>query len=215
LTSEPGRFAPFRWLFALQQNGVGADWARLLRGLPLWLRQSQTTARGDPMPVTLHQVSVKVFVQGLTGLALVMDKAAAHAAERSIDPNAYLQARLFPDMFNLTRQVQIAADFAKGGAARLAGAEPPTYADDETSFEALKARIEKTIAYIESLDPADIDGQEERQVSLVRRGETTVHRAQDYLLKQALPNFYFHVTTAYAILRHNGVAIGKRDFLGA
>lgn len=166
------------------------------------------------MPVTLHQVSVKVFGQALTSLATILDKAEAHAAERKIDPDALLHARLFPDMFNLTRQVQIATDFAKGASARLAGAEPPSWADDETTFEALKARLAKTVAYLESLDPADIDGQEERQISVVRRGETSVHRAQDYLLKQALPNFYFHVTTAYAILRHNGVPVGKRDFLG-
>ena len=166
------------------------------------------------MPVTLHQVSVKVFLQGLNGLTTVLDKAEAHAAERKIDPDALLQARLFPDMFNLVRQVQIACDFAKGASARLAGVEPPAYADDETTFEALKARVARTAAYIESLDPADIDGQEERQITLVRRGEASVHRAQDYLLKQAIPNFYFHVTTAYAIVRHNGVPVGKRDFLG-
>lgn len=166
------------------------------------------------MPVTLSQVSAKVFLQGLNGLATVLDKAEAHAAERKIDPDALLQARLFPDMFNLIRQVQIACDFAKGASARLAGAEPPAYADDETTFEALKARVARTAAYIESLDPADIDGQEERQITLVRRGEASVHRAQDYLLKQAIPNFYFHVTTAYAIVRHNGVPVGKRDFLG-
>jgi hypothetical protein len=166
------------------------------------------------MTVSLYQVSAPVFVQGLTGLAGVLDKAAAHAAERKIDPAALLQARLFPDMFTFTRQVQIATDFAKGAVGRLAGAELPTYEDADADFEALKARVEKTIAYIQGFKAGDIDGQEEREISLVRRGETSVHRAQDYLLQQALPNFFFHVTTAYAILRHNGVAIGKRDFLG-
>jgi hypothetical protein len=166
------------------------------------------------MTLSMHQVSAPLFVQGLTGLAGVLDKAAAHVEERKLDPNALLQARLFPDMFPLVRQVQIASDFAKGAVGRLAGAELPSWEDNETSFEALKARVERTIAYIQGFDPAQLEGSETRQISLVRRGETTVHQGQAYLLQQALPNFYFHLTTAYAILRHNGVVIGKRDFLG-
>ena len=163
----------------------------------------------------MYQASVPVFIQGLTGLGGVIDKAAAHAAERKIDPAALLQARLYPDMFPFARQVQIATDFAKGGAARLAGVEFPAYEDSETSFEELKARVDKTIAFLRTLDAAQIDGSEERDISLVRRGETSIVKGQAYLLEQAMPNFYFHITIAYAIQRHNGVDVGKRIFLGA
>ncbi|MDP1597616.1 DUF1993 family protein [Phenylobacterium sp.] len=167
------------------------------------------------MTLSMYQASVPVFIQGLTGLGGVIDKAAAHAAERKIDPAALLQARLYPDMFPFARQVQIATDFAKGGAARLAGVEFPAYEDSETSFEELKARVDKTIAFLRTLDAAQIDGSEERDISLVRRGETSIVKGQAYLLEQAMPNFYFHITTAYAIQRHNGVEVGKRVFLGA
>ncbi len=167
------------------------------------------------MTLAIYQASVPVFIQGLTGLGGVIDKAAAHAAERKIDPAALLQARLYPDMFPFARQVQIATDFAKGGAARLAGVEFPAYEDSETSFEELKARVDKTIAFLRTLDAAQIDGSEERDISLVRRGETSIVKGQAYLLEQAMPNFYFHITTAYAIQRHNGVEVGKRVFLGA
>ena len=167
------------------------------------------------MTLSMYQASVPVFIQGLTGLGGVIDKASAHAAERKIDPAALLQARLYPDMFPFARQVQIATDFAKGGAARLAGVEFPAYEDSETSFEELKARVDKTIAFLRTLDAAQIDGSEERDISLVRRGETSIVKGQAYLLEQAMPNFYFHITTAYAIQRHNGVEVGKRVFLGA
>ena len=167
------------------------------------------------MTLSMYQASVPVFIQGLTGLGGVIDKAAAHAAERKIDPAALLQARLYPDMFPFARQVQIATDFAKGGAARLAGVEFPAYEDSETSFEELKARVDKTIAFLRTLDAAQIDGSEERDISLVRRGETSIVKGQAYLLEQAMPNFYFHITTAYAIQRHNDVEVGKRLFLGA
>lgn len=167
------------------------------------------------MTLSMYQASVPVFIQGLTGLGGVINKAAAHAAERKIDPAALLQARLYPDMFPFARQVQIATDFAKGGAARLAGVEFPAYEDSETSFEELKARVDKTIAFLRTLDAAQIDGSEERDISLVRRGETSIVKGQAYLLEQAMPNFYFHITTAYAIQRHNGVEVGKRLFLGA
>jgi hypothetical protein len=167
------------------------------------------------MTLSMYQASVPVFIQGLTGLGGVIDKAAAHAAERKIDPSALLQARLYPDMFPFTRQVQIATDFAKGGAARLAGAEFPAYEDSETSFDELKARVEKTIAFLRTLEAGAVDGSEERDITLVRRGETSTVKGQAYLLEQAMPNFYFHLTTAYAILRHNGVEVGKRNFLGS
>ncbi|HTI67964.1 MAG TPA: DUF1993 domain-containing protein [Caulobacteraceae bacterium] len=167
------------------------------------------------MPLSMHQISAPVFIQGLTGLSGVLDKAMAYAAEKKIEPAALLQARLFPDMLSFTRQVQVACDFAKGAAGRLAQDDFPAWEDTETSLEELKARVDRTIAYVRSLDAARFDGAEDREVSLVRRGETKTFPASAYLLEQALPNFYFHITTAYAILRHNGVEIGKRDFLGA
>jgi hypothetical protein len=166
------------------------------------------------MTVSMYQVSVPVFVQGLKGLDGVLDKAVAHVAAKNLDPNALLQARLYPDMFPFTRQVQLVSDFAKGPVGRLAGEEPPAWADDETTFEALKGRIEKTIGYVNGFKAEQIDGSETRDITLMRRGESHTFKGQDYLLGQALPNFYFHLTTAYAILRHNGVEIGKRDFLG-
>ena len=166
------------------------------------------------MPITMSKASSTVFLQILNGLHGVLDKAAHHAEANKIDPAALLQARLYPDMFPLTRQVQICCDFAKGAVGRLAGREFPNFADTEASFDDLKVRVAATIAYIESLDSAAIDGSEEREIALVRRGETSLHRGEAYLLQQAMPNFYFHATTAYDILRHNGVPIGKRDFLG-
>jgi hypothetical protein len=165
------------------------------------------------MTLSMSQASSAVFLQGLKGLKGVLAKARAHAEAKGIDPQALLGARLYPDMFPLTRQVQIAADFAKGPVARLSGAEPPSWEDKETTFEELEARVERTIAFIEGVPAAAIDGSEDRDISLTRRGETTAVKGQTYLLEQALPNFWFHVTTAYAILRHNGVEVGKRDFL--
>ena len=162
----------------------------------------------------LSKTSRDLFLQGLNGLSGVLDKAAAHVEAHKLDAEALLGARLYPDMFPMRRQVQIACDFAKGAAGRLAGDDFPSFEDNEVGFEDLKARVAKTTAYLQGLKPEAIDGTEDREISLTRRGETTVHRADDYLLKQALPNFYFHCTTAYAILRHNGVVVGKRDFIG-
>lgn len=167
------------------------------------------------MSLSMHQASAPVFIQGLTGLSGVLDKAIAHIEARKLDPAALLQARLYPDMFPFLRQVQIAADFAKGATARLAGVEVPTWEDKEASFAELKDRVERTITYLKTFNANQVDGSEDRDITLVRRGETSVVKGQAYLLQQAMPNFYFHVTTAYAILRHNGVEIGKRDFLGA
>ena len=166
------------------------------------------------MSLSMFDVSVPVFLQGLKGLKAVLAKAAAHAEARKIDPNALLQARLYPDMFPLLRQVQIACDFAKGGAGRLAGADLPVFEDVETGFQDLEARIDRTAAFIEGLDAEAFAGAEAREVVLVRRGESQTFKGQAYLLEQALPNFWFHVTTAYAILRHNGLEVGKKDFLG-
>lgn len=167
------------------------------------------------MTITIHQASVPVFAQGLRGLKGVLAKAAAHVEAKTLDPDSLLKARLYPDMFPLLRQAQIATDFAKGCAARLAGEEVQAWDDVETSFEALIARVDRAIAYVEGLDPAKFDGAEDRDITLVRRGETSVVKGLAYLQGQAQPNFFFHLTTAYAILRKNGVEIGKRDFLGA
>ncbi|MDP3746257.1 MAG: DUF1993 domain-containing protein [Phenylobacterium sp.] len=144
----------------------------------------------------------------------MLSKAAAHAEAKAFDPAALLQARLYPDMFPLVRQVQICTDFAKGAIARLAGEEPPAWADDEVSFSDLITRVEKTAAYVGTFGADRIDGSEAREITLVRRGQTSVVMGQSYLLDQAMPNFYFHLTTAYAILRRNGVEVGKKDYLG-
>jgi hypothetical protein len=166
------------------------------------------------MLLSMHQASAPVFIQGLKGLGKVLHKAAAHAEAKGFDPAALLQARLYPDMFPLTRQVQICTDFAKGAIARLAGEEPPTWNDDETSFADLIARVEKSAAYVAAFAADRIDGSEGREITLVRRGQSSVVMGQAYLLEQAMPNFYFHLTTAYDILRHNGVEVGKKDYLG-
>lgn len=164
------------------------------------------------MPISMTDASASAFVQGLKGLKGVLAKAAAHVEAKKLDPDALLKARLYPDMFPLVRQVQIAGDFAKGAAGRLAQAELPAYEDNEITFADLQARLDKTIAFIEGLGGA-IEGSETRDIVLVRRGESQTFKGKAYLFEQALPNFWFHVTTAYAILRHNGVEIGKKDFL--
>ena len=166
------------------------------------------------MPLSMHQASAPVFIRALKGLSTVLRKAAAHAEAKGFDPVALLQARLYPDMFPLTRQVQICTDFAKGAVARLAGDEPPAWADDEVSFDDLIERVEKTSAYLDTFAADRVDGSEAREITLVRRGQSSVVAGQTYLLDQAMPNFYFHLTTAYAILRHNGVEVGKKDYLG-
>ncbi|WP_395792232.1 DUF1993 family protein [Aquimonas sp.] len=164
----------------------------------------------------MYVASVPVFKQLLGGLSDVLTKAAAHAAERKIDPPALLQARLFPDMFPLLRQVQIATDFARSVAARLAGVEVPSAPDTEHSFDELQLRIASSIAFLDSLDPAAFDGSESREIVL--RPGTPKERAlsgQAYLLSYGLPQFFFHVSTAYGLLRHSGVEIGKRDYMGS
>ena len=166
------------------------------------------------MPLSMYRASAPVFLQMLPCLSAVLDKASAHAAAKKIDPQVFLDARLYPDMFPLTRQVQIATDFAKGACARLAGVEPPKYADVEKSIDELKARIAKTIAFIEEFKPSQIDGSEERDISLTLGGQLQTFKGEAYLIGLVLPNFFFHVTTAYAILRHSGVPLGKMDFLG-
>jgi hypothetical protein len=167
------------------------------------------------MPISMYQVAVPAFLQMLNSLSGVLDKAKAHVAERKIDPAVLLQYRLAPDMFPLTRQVQIATDHAKGCCARLAGVDVPKYSDDETTLADLKARIARTAEFVGSFQPEQIDGSEERDITITAGSRQLQFKGQQYLLHFALPNFYFHVTAAYAILRHCGVPIGKRDFLGA
>ncbi len=166
------------------------------------------------MTLSMYQASVPVFRQLLTALSGVLDKAAAHAAARKIDPTVLLGMRLAPDMFALTRQVQVAADFAKNTTARLAGVEPVKMEDNEKTIDELKARIAKTLEYIGGFTAAQIDGSEDRELTIPMRGEPVKFKGQPYLLHFAMPNFYFHTTTAYAILRHAGFEIGKRDFVG-
>jgi hypothetical protein len=166
------------------------------------------------MPLSMYQASVPTFVRVLNNLSKILDKAAADAEARKVDPQVFVTARLAPDMYPLSRQVQVVSDMAKGGAARLAGVEPPSYADTETTFPELKARIEKTVAFLEGLKPEQIDGSEGRQITLKFPGGEFNFTGQDYLTGFVLPNLYFHATAAYTILRHNGVPIGKRDFLG-
>lgn len=166
------------------------------------------------MTISMYAASVPVFTQMLNSLSDLLNKAETHANEKKIDPNALLQARLFPDMFALTRQVLIAADFAKGSCARLAGVEVPKYDDTEQTFADLKARIAKTLDFISSLPQAQIDGSEERDITTSSGPNSKSFKGQTYLLHYALPQFFFHVTTVYAILRHNGIEVGKRDFMG-
>jgi hypothetical protein len=167
------------------------------------------------MTISMYQASVPVFRHQLGALSNILGKGEAYAAARKVDPQVLLQARLFPDMFPLVRQVQIAADAAKGAVTRLAGVEPPVHEDNETSFEQLRERCARTQALIDSFTPEQIDGSEEREILLKMRDSSVTFPGQQYLLGFALPNFYFHMTATYAILRHCGVELGKRDFLGA
>ena len=166
------------------------------------------------MPLSMYQASVPPFLQMLDALEKLIDKTMEHAAAKKIDPSVFINARLAPDMFPLVRQVQIAADFTKNTAGRLAGVELPKYPDEEKTFEELKARIAKTVAFLKGLKPAQIDGSEDKDISIPLGGKPTSFKGQQYLINFALPNLYFHLTAAYAILRHNGVPLGKLDFLG-
>jgi len=167
------------------------------------------------MTISMYAASVPVCIRALRSLSGILDKGAAHAEAGKIDPSVLINSRLYPDMYSFARQVQIATDVAKGCAARLAGQQPPGYEDKETTFAELKARVEKTIAFLKSFDPAQIDGSEERVIELKVGGEPMKFRGLEYLQKFVLPNVYFHTTIAYGILRHNGVAVGKADYLGS
>ena len=166
------------------------------------------------MAYSIYQASVPVFLKTLGNLSAILDKGAAFAEEKKVDPKVLLNYRLAPDMFPLTSQVQNATDHAKRGTARLAGIEAPAYDDNETSFAELKARIDKTLAFINPIKPSQVDGAESREIVLKMGGSNRTLTGQTYLMHHALPNFFFHTTTAYAILRHCGVNIGKRDFIG-
>ena len=167
------------------------------------------------MKISMYQASVPVFIRILKNLRAILQKGQAYAEEKKIEPAVLINSRLYPDMFPLVRQVQIASDVAKGCGARLAGLEPPKFEDNETTFAELFARIDKTIAYLETLKPNQIDGSEEKTITMQIRSNTMSFAGMPFLLNFASPNFYFHVTTAYDILRHCGVEIGKQDFIGA
>jgi hypothetical protein len=166
------------------------------------------------MTISMYQASVPRFVTILGNLMNILDKAQAHVDAKKLDGETLTRFRLFPDMLPMAMQVQIACDTAKGVVARLAGIEIPAYEDNEKTLAELKARVAKTIAFIQTVTPAQIDGTEDKAITTKRGDKETHYKGMQFLLSHAVPNFYFHVTTAYAILRHNGVEIGKRDFLG-
>lgn len=167
------------------------------------------------MSLSMYQASIPVFVRMLRNLSAILDKAVSYAEAKKIDPAIFINARLAPDMFALNRQIQIATDSVKGCAARLAGIEVPSYVDNETTFAELQARIAKTIVFLESVNATQIDGSEDHNISLKIGGQEMNFSGQQYLLYFVLPNFFFHINMAYAILRHNGIEIGKRDYLGS
>jgi hypothetical protein len=167
------------------------------------------------MTLSMYQASVPVFIKTLKNLSAILGKGVAYAGSKKIDPSVLVSARLAADMFPLARQVQIATDGVKGCVARLAGIEMPSYADTETTFPELQTRIAKTIAFAESVTPAQIDGSEEKMITLKVGGKDLTFKGQAYLLNFVMPNLFFHAATSYGILRHNGVEIGKMDFLGA
>jgi len=163
---------------------------------------------------SMYDASVPVFVRSLRNLRAILDKGESFAREKGLDPNDLVEARLFEDMSPLTSQIQRASDSAKGAAARLTGTDNPSFPDEEKDFSDLRARLDKTIAFLEAFKPSQFGGSETRPVTLKFGPRSADFTGQGYLLDFALPNFFFHVTTAYAILRHNGVGIGKIDYLG-
>ena len=166
------------------------------------------------MKTSMYQTSIPTFVRVLHNLVAILEKGAAHAQARKIDPAALLNARLYPDMFPFTRQVQLVADTASSGAARLAGTEVPVHESNESSFAELATRIRNTIAQLETFKPEQLDGTEDKTVTWQTRSSTRSMQGLPYLMNHVLPNLFFHTTTAYNILRHNGVELGKMDYLG-
>ncbi len=167
------------------------------------------------MSLTMYQASIPAFVRMLGNLSAILDKAAAHAEAKKIAPAIFINARLAPDMFPLSRQVQIATDIVKGCAARLAGIEVPSYEDNEATFEELQARVAKTAAFLKSIRAEQIDGSEERDITVKFGSREFNFLGQAYLVDFVIPNFHFHLTSTYGILRHNGVDIGKMDYIGS
>lgn len=166
------------------------------------------------MPLSIYQASIPVLIRALENLSAILAKAEAHAEARKIDPAVFIQARLAPDMHGLARQIQLASDSAKGCAARLAGIEIPSYADTEATFPELQARIAKTVAFLRSVTEAQLAGSEDRPITLNMRSREINFTGAGYVFTFVLPNVFFHVTTAYDILRHNGVELGKPDYIG-
>ncbi len=166
------------------------------------------------MSLSMHSASIPYFVRALNNLSAILEKGAAHAQENDIDPSILVTSRLFPDMFPLSRQVQIACDVSKGAAARISGIEAPSHEDTESSFEELQERINKTIEYLNSLPTNKINGTEEKEIKFQAGPYELEFTGATYLSVWALPNIYFHVTTTYNILRHNGVVLGKIDYIG-
>ncbi len=166
------------------------------------------------MKISMHAMSVELFVPMLGNLSAILDKAAASAEARKFDISVLAGARLAPDMLPFTRQIQLACDFAKNSTARLAGQEPPKFEDNETTLAELKSRIDKTLGYLKGVTAGALEGCEDRQITIPLRDRKLEMRGLPFLQRWVLPNFYFHVATAYAILRHNGVDVGKMDYLG-
>jgi uncharacterized protein len=166
------------------------------------------------MTISMYQASVPSLIRSLNNLAVILEKGAAHAEAKKIEPSVLINSRLAPDMFPLSKQVQIVSDVARRGAARLAGLDAPEMADTETTFAELIDRTHQTIAYLKTLNPAQIDGSEAKEIILPMGKQSITFEGMPYLLSFVLPNVYFHVTTTYSILRHNGVELGKIDFLG-
>jgi hypothetical protein len=167
------------------------------------------------MKISMHALSVEVFTITLGNLSLILEKGLAHATQRKFEPGVLLGARLAPDMLPLTRQVQIACDIAKNSVARLAGQDPPRFEDNETTIEQLRARIARVIDYLKSIPASALEGSESHDIRVPAGERTFEFKGLEFLQRWAIPNVFFHVTTAYAILRHNGVELGKRDFLGS
>lgn len=165
------------------------------------------------MTISMYEASIPAFINMLNSLSAILDKGAAYAADKNIDPSVLLNARLAPDMFALTRQVQVATDMVKNGAARLAGVEAPSFPDTESSFDELKARIAKTVAFLQGIDAAHYEGAQDRTITMKVGPAEVSFPGKVYLFEFVIPNFYFHSGMAYAILRHNGLGLAKADFL--
>ena len=166
------------------------------------------------MKISMYSMSVETFLPMLTTLSALLEKALKHAAERKFEPAVLVSARLAPDMLPLSRQIQIACDMAKNGSSRLAGQEPPRFEDNESTLEELRTRIARTVDHLKTVPPSSIDGSEDRDIKIPLRDGMLEMKGLPFLRSWVLPNFYFHVVTTYAILRHNGIEIGKRDYLG-